>query len=41
MATLQLFSGKLLNNMMQAAANLLKKYRRHLNANKRFSSCRW
>ena len=32
MATLQLFSGKLLNNMMQAAANLLKKYRRHLNA---------
>lgn len=32
MATVQLFSGKLLSNMMQAAATLLKKYRRHLNA---------
>jgi DAK2 domain fusion protein YloV len=32
MATLQLFSGKLLSNMMYAAASLLKKYRRHLNA---------
>ncbi|NHK32018.1 MAG: DAK2 domain-containing protein [Asgard group archaeon] len=32
MATIQLFSGKLLSDMMQAAANLLKKYRRHLNA---------
>ncbi|NHJ39555.1 MAG: DAK2 domain-containing protein [Asgard group archaeon] len=32
MATIQLFSGKLLSDMMQAAAILLKKYRRHLNA---------
>jgi hypothetical protein len=32
MATLQLFSGELLSNMMRASANLLKKYRRHLNA---------
>ncbi|HUT82181.1 MAG TPA: DAK2 domain-containing protein [Candidatus Bathyarchaeia archaeon] len=32
MATLQLFSGELLSNMMKAAAILLKKYRRHLNA---------
>ncbi|NHJ47685.1 MAG: DAK2 domain-containing protein [Asgard group archaeon] len=32
MATLQLFSGKLLSEMMYAAASLLKKYRRHLNA---------
>ncbi len=32
MATLQLFSGELLSNMMKASANLLKKYRRHLNA---------
>ena len=32
MATLQLFSGETLSNMMRASANLLKKYRRHLNA---------
>jgi DAK2 domain fusion protein YloV len=32
MATLQIFSGKLLSDMMYAAASLLKKYRRHLNA---------
>ncbi|MBN1328538.1 MAG: DAK2 domain-containing protein [Candidatus Heimdallarchaeota archaeon] len=32
MATLQLFNGELLSNMMKASANLLKKYRRHLNA---------
>ena len=32
MATLQLFSGETLSNMMKASANLLKKYRRHLNA---------
>lgn len=32
MATLQLFSGETLSNMMRASAKLLKKYRRHLNA---------
>ncbi len=32
MATLQLFCGELLSDMMRASANLLKKYRRHLNA---------
>ena len=32
MATLQLFSGELLSNMIRASATLLKKYRRHLNA---------
>ncbi|MHA1243400.1 MAG: DAK2 domain-containing protein [Candidatus Heimdallarchaeota archaeon] len=32
MATLQLFSGEMLSDMMKASASLLKKYRRHLNA---------
>lgn len=32
MATLELFSGETLSNMMRASASLLKKYRRHLNA---------
>jgi len=32
MAIVQLFSSELLSNMMRASANLLKKYRRHLNA---------
>lgn len=32
MATLELFSGKMLSDMMYASASLLKKYRRHLNA---------